>query len=253
MTEWFENEELWRVFGDCMFDEARFTAAADELDDLLALYDGVPETVLDLGCGPGRHAVPLAQRGMRVTGLDLSGYLLGRAAERAAAAGVELEWLSEDMRKFTRPGGFDLIISMWTSFGYFDDPADDALVLHRCYENLAAGGALIIDTAGKEYALRHIEPVHLTEYDDGSILLERPVLENQMTRYANQWTLLRDGRYHQVEWHHNLYSGQELSDRLRAAGFGSVTLYGGVDGTEFDLDAERLVAVARKDSVAGAK
>ena len=244
--EWFENEEFWRIFGDCMFAEERFRAAEEEIDPILALTMVVSGEVLDLGCGPGRHAIPLALRGFSVTGVDLSAVLLQRAGERARAADAAVEFTRADMRRFKRPDGFDLIVSMWTSFGYFADPQDDQRVLENCRCNLRPGGTLLIDVVGKEYVVRNIQPVHLSEYDDGVILIERPLLEAQMTRYANEWILVRNGAAHTAHWHHNLYTGTELAERLKRAGFADVAIYGGLGGQDYDMDAERLVAVARK-------
>ena len=151
------------------------------------------------------------------------------------------------MREFTRPDTFDLVISMWTSFGYFDDPGDDLKVLENCHSALHPGGALLLDVVGKEYVVRNIEPVHLTEYADGDILVERPLLEANMTRYSNEWLLIRGEQVERAKWHHNLYSGQELVDRLQSAGFADVALYGSLEGDEYDLDSERLIAAAWKD------
>ena len=243
MDDWFADEELWRIFGDCMFGEERFTAAKDEAASLLAIASINAGTVLDLGCGPGRHAIPLSELGCQVTGLDLSAHLLKLAQQRAKA--TPIEWVQQDMRQFERPNSFDLIISMWTSFGYFDDPADDLAVLRQCRSNLRDGGTLIVDIASKEIICRDIEPVHLTEYDNGALLIERPLVTHQMTRYENQWLLLKDGRYWTRHWHQNLYSGQELSDLMLSADFSSVELYGSLHGDDYDLNAERLVAVAR--------
>lgn len=244
--EWFEDEDFWRIFGDCMFAEARFRDAEADVEPILALTGLAEGTVLDLGCGPGRHAIPLARRGFAVTAVDLSAGLLKRARARARRAGVATEFVCEDMRRFARPGGFDLIVSLATSFGFFDDPADDLRVLAQCHRNLRQGGALLLDLVGKEYLVRHLEPVHLTEFDDGALLIERPVLEAQMSRYANQWILIRDGIAHTAHWHQNLYSGVELADRLRSAGFSEVAIYGGLDGRDYDLESERLIALARK-------
>jgi SAM-dependent methyltransferase len=149
------------------------------------------------------------------------------------------------MRDFNRPGGFDLIISMWSSFGYFDDPADDLRVLKRCRDNLAPGGALLLDLVGKEIVCRDLQPVHVTEYDDGALLVERPVLEKQMTVYSNQWTLIRDGMAHQAHWHHQLYSGAEIRSLLHEAGFPRVDLWSDLAGSDYDFESERLVVLAR--------
>ncbi|MDJ0656296.1 MAG: class I SAM-dependent methyltransferase [Xanthomonadales bacterium] len=245
-SEWFEDEEIWRIFVDCMFTEERFRAAEQEVDQLLSLVGFVPERVLDLGCGPGRHAVPLAARGARVTGVDISAFHLEMASKRASRAGVSVQWLRQDMREVLEPERFDLVVNLWSSFGYFDDPQDDRQVLGNCFQSLTPGGVMVLDVTGKEYVCRHIQPVHLTELDDGKLLIERPVVDRQMTRYSNQWILIDQGRAHTAEWHHNLYSGQELLDRMSDAGFQELALYGDLGGSDFDLDAERLVVVGRK-------
>src|SRR3970040_1109243 len=61
-------------------------------------------SVVDLGCGRGRHAIPLSRRGYRVTGVDLSDKMLGLARERALREGASIEWVREDMRDFVRRG-----------------------------------------------------------------------------------------------------------------------------------------------------
>lgn len=247
MSEWYRNDDLWRVFGRCMFLNQRFDDARDEVESLLALAGQPVSRVLDLGCGPGRHAVPLAELGLTVTGVDLSRHLLEQAKDYAGSRAATVNWVHEDMRRFQSPDGFDFIISMWTSFGYFDAPEDDRQVLRQSLHNLSSGGVLLIDIAGKEYMARNIQPVHLTEFEDGALLIERPNLEQDMTRYANEWILIdADQQVHRAQWHHNLYSGQELRTLLADAGFVDIALYGNLAGDDYDLDAERLIAVARK-------
>ena len=118
--EWFDDETFWKEFYDFMFDEKRFVDAVEQVDKALNLTEPRGKSALDLCCGPGRCAVVLAQRRFRVTGVDKTKYLLGKARQRAKAAGVEVEWVQQDMRDFIRPDSFDLVISMFTSFGYFD-------------------------------------------------------------------------------------------------------------------------------------
>jgi 2-polyprenyl-3-methyl-5-hydroxy-6-metoxy-1,4-benzoquinol methylase len=71
-------------------------------------------TVLDLCCGPGRHAVELARRGFQVTGVDACGFLLDRAAEHAARANLTADWVKQDMRRLLRPEAFDLACNLFT-------------------------------------------------------------------------------------------------------------------------------------------
>ena len=112
MPEWFEDEEFWSTWYPYMFTDERFEQSEKEVDQILALAGFEPERVLDLACGPGRHAIELARRGFQVTGVDRSGFLLLKAKERARAAEVEVEWVEEDMRTFERPEAFDLAINI---------------------------------------------------------------------------------------------------------------------------------------------
>lgn len=246
MSEWFDNEELWKTFGPCMFTEEQFATAAEQIPVLVQMAGIRIARVLDLGCGPGRHAVALAEHGLAVTGVDLSQHLLDLARERAEKRGVEVDWQRADMRQFSAPEQYDLILNLWSSFGYFEDLADDRKVLDRCLENLVPGGVLILDVVGKEYVLQHMEPVHLTEFDDGRLLIERPTLEGEMTRYENEWLLIDGERVHRTQWGHNLYSGAEMRRLLADAGFTGIDLYGDWNGAPYDMEAERLIAVARK-------
>ncbi|HEX8904076.1 MAG TPA: methyltransferase domain-containing protein, partial [Longimicrobiaceae bacterium] len=85
--------------------------------------------VLDLACGWGRHSVELARAGFRVTGLDLSETLLARARKRAAAAGVAVDFVRGDMREVPWRGRFDLVLSLYSSLGYFLSDDEDLRVL----------------------------------------------------------------------------------------------------------------------------
>ncbi len=243
---WFEDDLFWKTFGHCMFTEAEFTAAGEQCSSLIELIGGAGGSVLDLGSGPGRFSIPLAEQGCQVTALDISPSLIADGQRRAAEAGVEIDWVQGDMRHFERSGQYDLIVSLWTSFGYFDSEDDDLAVLVHCHDNLKPGGQLLIDTTGKEYVCRHIQPVHLTEYDDGRLLIERPVLTHQMSRYSNEWLLIDGDRVDRAEWHHNLYTASELRQRVESAGFDEIEIYGSLSGEAYDLDAERLVVLARR-------
>ena len=139
MSDWFEEESFWSSLYPFMFSERRFEVAEDEVRGILDLTNLKGGEVLDLCCGPGRHAVALAKEGFRVTGVDLSPFLLEKAASDAQDERVDIELVREDMRHFVRPGRFDLVINLFTSFGYFDDKSDDMVVLENIYQNLREG------------------------------------------------------------------------------------------------------------------
>jgi len=246
MSEWFEDERFWSTWYPYLFDRERFDRAATEVDQLLALAEIDRGRVLDLACGPGRHAIELAKRGFQVAGVDRSPFLLSKAKELARAADVEVEWIEQDMRSFERPGAFDLAINMFTAFGYFDDKSEDLLVLRRLHDGLVPGGTLVMDLVGKEWLARHFEPTWSTKTEDGSLLIDRREIFDDWTRIRNEWILLSGGEVQSFEFHHTVYSGQELRDRLEHAGFERVGLFGDLGGSPYGPDAKRLVAVARK-------
>jgi len=244
--EWFENEEFWTDLFPYMFPAERFSAAADQVSEILALAQFKKKRVLDLCCGPGRHSVELARRGLAVTGVDRSSFLLKRARELAVEAQVRVEWVMDDMRRFKRPRAFDLACSLFTSFGYFKDEEDDLRVLRNVAESLTSGGVFVIDVLGKELLARRWENARYTEYPDGTVRVERPQLRGDWSRLRNDWTLIRKGRSKTFRFEHSIYSGRELKDRLLACGFDDAQLYGDLQGTAYGLDSPRLIAVARK-------
>jgi SAM-dependent methyltransferase len=242
---WFEEEEFWRELYPYMFPAERLAVAARQVEQILALTNFKGQTVLDLCCGPGRHAVEFARRGFGVTGVDRSQFLLERARERGAEAGVTVEWVAHDMRRFRRPAAFDLACNLFTSFGYFDQ-GENRRVLRGIHGNLAAGGILVMEMLGKERLSRVWQNALCAEYGDGALLLQRPEVRDDWSRVHNSWTLMKNGRYRTYEFDHAIYSGSELKNLLLGSGFAQVNLYGSFEGEAYGVEALRLIAVAKK-------
>jgi SAM-dependent methyltransferase len=246
MNDWYIDDEFWRRFGPLMFSEPQFSEAADQVPRIVERLGLDGGQVLDLGCGPGRHALPLARAGLSVTAVDTSAYLLGGLQTRADIEGVVVEAVQADMRVFERPSAFDAVFVMWTSFGYFEDEADHGRVLDRIRASLKPGGRLVLDLVGLETLIRDLQPVHCTEYDDGSLLIERPVLTDCGTRLDNEWLLIQGDRVHRRAWSHRVWSAGELRCLLEAHGLEVVAMDGDFDGTAYDLDSDRLIVTARR-------
>src|SRR5262249_2361234 len=149
---------------------------------IVALTQCTAGSVLDLCCGPGRHAVEFAQRGFQVTGVDRTSFLLDRARERASEAGASVDWVAEDMRRFVRTDTFDLAVSLFTSFGYFKDEQDDLAVLRNIHRSLKETGVLVIEMLGKERLARVFQNTLSTELADGSLLVQRQQLRDDWSR-----------------------------------------------------------------------
>lgn len=250
-STWHQDEDFWRDFGPLMFGADAFAQAAEQVPDLLALAGLETGRVLDLGCGPGRHSLPLAAAGCAVTAVDRSAGLLADLRQRASAAGLEgaIEVVEADMREFQREQAFDLALLMWTSFGYFDDEADHDRVLENVYKSLTEGGCLILDMVGLEYLCRHLQPIHASDLEDGRLLIERPTLTEDLTRLDNEWLLIdghgQDDRVRRAQFSHRVWSGEAMTGLLRRNGFIIEGVYGDFTRGEYDLDSERQIVVAR--------
>lgn len=243
--EWFEDEALWRELYPYVFPVERVAAAPGQVTHVLALASVGGGAVLDLCCGPGRHAVEFARRGFAVTGVDRSPFLLERARESAAAAAATVEWVLDDMREFERPAAFDLACNLFTSFGYFEREEDNLRVLRNVRQSLRDGGTFVMDMVGKERVKRQGLGVQRTEFADGAVLTQQPHVNGEWSRMHQEWTVVKAGRSRTYRFEHHLYSGQGLQDRLMSCGFRDVRLYGDLAGSPYGPDASRLVAVAR--------
>jgi len=159
MHPWHEDDEFWAALEAQLFDEARLQVAAAEVTHATGLLGlGAGARVLDLCCGLGRHSLELARWGCEVTGVDRTALYLGRARELAAAENLPIEFIQADMRAFRREGAFDGAISLFTSFGYFENPDEDLQVLRNLHASLRPGGRLAMQMAGKEVLARCFVP-----------------------------------------------------------------------------------------------
>ena len=244
--EWFDNEPFWIDLYPFLFPEKRFLEAFDQIEKILKLVKLNGKAVLDLCCGPGRCAIALAKKDFAVTGVDKTELLLKKAKVRARKANVKIEWIHQDMRDFVRPAGFNFIVSMFTSFGYFHRKQEDVDVLSNVFTSLKPGGAFLIDVVGKEWLAKFFNPTVSEKLQDGSTLVQRHEIFDNWTRVMNEWILIRKGRTKTFKFHTTIYSGQELLDRMESVGFSNVKLYGNLDGDDYGPNANRLIAVGYK-------
>ncbi|WP_019507142.1 bifunctional 2-polyprenyl-6-hydroxyphenol methylase/3-demethylubiquinol 3-O-methyltransferase UbiG [Pleurocapsa sp. PCC 7319] len=152
---WFEQTDFWYRFYDWMFPTDSFEQAEAQIDNIKNLLGRTSGKVLDLCCGPGRYSIPLKKSGFEVTGVDLQPFLLGKAQEYASRQNATIEFVEDDMRNFKRVQAFDIILNMYSSFGYFSNLEEDRRVLDNAYFSLKSGGQILLDLRGKEvHAMR---------------------------------------------------------------------------------------------------
>ena len=150
------------------------------------------------------------------------------------------------MRDFVRPEAYHLALSMFTSFGYFNSRDEDTAVLANVFSSLRRGGVFFIDTMGKEILAKSYVPVSAEILPDGSIRVERRNIVNDWTRMLNEWTVIRKGVTKAFSLQLNLYSGQELRDKMEQVGFVDVKLYGNINGAPYGPEAKRLIGIGWK-------
>lgn len=119
-----------------------YESVVNELDNLFKPY-GV-RTVLDMACGTGGHALPIARRGYQVTGGDLSAAMIEVATKKARDQNLSVAFHHGDMRTACH-GSFDALICMNNSLGHITEQEDFGITLANFRKNLKTGGLLFID------------------------------------------------------------------------------------------------------------
>lgn len=217
----------------------------DFLVSQLRLQSGM--RLLDLCCGQGRHAVPLARRGLRVAGLDLSATLLGEAEKAAREAGVSLELVRRDMRDIPWTEEFDGAINMFTAFGYFDDDEENFRVLEGMARALKPGGRFCLDVMSYNWLMCHYEEKGWSLGEGGLLQLEARRTDWMSGYHASEIMLIEpDGSRRKRAIRVRLFAPHELVAWLRRAGLTVEALFGDTAGSPFGLDTPRLVLVGRK-------
>ncbi|HLV43732.1 MAG TPA: class I SAM-dependent methyltransferase [Aggregatilineales bacterium] len=247
MTTWHEQDEWWEAIAPVLFGQRAWALAPQQVEQVLALAGMEPPVrVLDMPAGVGRHALEFARLGCTVTAVDRTAAYLNRARAQAEELGLKIEFVQSDMRAFEREGAFDLAVNLFTSFGYFDDQADDLQVLRNFYTSLRPGGVFVMDMMGKEVLARIFQARDWRELEDGTLLLEERKVQQDWSWMENRWILIRNGERRDFPLSHRLYGATGLKALLQQAGFQNIRMYGDLGGDAYDERARRLIAVARR-------
>jgi SAM-dependent methyltransferase len=239
---WFEtifDERYPELFGPV---EGNAEEEVEEILGFLHLPAGA--AVEDLGCGRGRHAIPLARRGYKVAGVDISENMLRLARNRAEREGVQVEWVKEDMRTFCRRDTFDLCLSLFTSFGYFSD-AENQTVLDNVGKSLKKGGTLLLDLRNAGKGLSRLEDMDKTvEVPSGNLRMSVRFDRRAMRARAEHTLIRPDGIRISSAFDVRVYSMEELWQMLRKAGMEVKDFYGSLSGAPFTDESSRMVTLA---------
>jgi SAM-dependent methyltransferase len=245
-TPWHDQDRFWETFGPLIFTSKVIEAAPQDVEHAIVMLKlGPGARICDLCCGVGRHSLELARRGFRVTSVDRTTRYLDRAKAKADAEGLDIEFVHEDARNFRRPEAFDAVINLFTSFGYFEEPRENIAVLENIYASLKSGGKLLIELMGKEVLARIFQERDWRQEDDAILLEERKVGKN-WNFIESRWILLKDGKKYEHTFTPRLYAAAELCEMLSRCGFQAMETYGGLDGSPYDQNANRLTILGCK-------
>ncbi len=211
-----------------------------------ARLTGTPDggDVLDVPCGFGRHSVPLAAAGYRITGVDRSQALLDEARRRAPASPAG--FAQADYRKLPfADASFDAAVCLFSSLGYLGDE-EDTRALAEIGRVLRPGGALVVEIVHRDLLVKTFREHDWSLLGEGRLLLEQRTFEPvsgvaQVTQTLIETGGARESRTFSVR----VYTATELLAMLARAGFAGTRTHGGLDGEPFGA-ATRLVAVARR-------
>jgi SAM-dependent methyltransferase len=130
---------------DALYVDKDYRAECDIIEQRFLGANKPVRTILDLGCGTGRHSVELAQRGYELVGIDLSEAMLDRARRRAASEGANATFLLGDVRHVELGRRFDAVLSMFAVIGYQTDTTDLRATFDNVRRHLEPGGVFVFD------------------------------------------------------------------------------------------------------------
>ena len=243
---WFEDQTFWQDFRSVLFHNYRMNSTSLQVEKMIELLElSRDDKILDLCCGVGRHSLEFAKKGYEVTGVDLTQRYIEEAKSKAEEEDLDVEFVVADMKDFERKDTYDAAINFFSSFGYFKEEGDNLRVMERVHSSLKDGGRFLIDVMGRKVMAREYTEKREGRLDDGYFIEEREI-KGDWELLENRWTLIKDDDVKNGTFYIKIYSAEELREMLEKSGFASIDLYGDLEKSEYEEDAERLVAVARK-------
>lgn len=239
---------------DLVYRDKDYRREVDAVTRLFARYaTGGVHKILDLGCGTGRHAEVLLERGYSVTGIDRSEAMLALARQRLAekAGADRLSLQRGDARDFSAGATFDAAVMMFNVLGYLTTNDDVLAAFRSVRRHLLPGGCFVFDIWYGPAVVKDPPRARMTQFDTGDSRVTRFVegrhdrdtqvcdITIRLLQIAGDRVRLDTEETHRVRYFFPL----ELDLALRLSGFRLIGLHGFPD-IDADASAERWGAVA---------
>jgi ubiquinone/menaquinone biosynthesis C-methylase UbiE len=233
--EWF-GEEYLAVY------EHRDEEDASSLVDLIRarIQITAQTSILDVACGAGRHATIFSESTSCVYGIDLSMKLLRQAQQQGTLPYL----IRGDMRRLPFSRKFDLVFSLFTSFGYFEDDNTNQQVAHEMSRVLSSEGNLVIDYLNPEYVIENLVPEGERRAGDLFVFERRWVSDRRIHKMIR---LKQDGAYKTFHESVRLYSHEEMESILGNAGIRIAKTFGEYDGSSYHSKTSRMILFGKKE------
>jgi SAM-dependent methyltransferase len=250
-TKWFNTQDYLDLY------KHRDTKDASKILKLLFRNVTIPKgaNVLDLACGNGRHSFLIARKGYNVTGIDLSKYLISRAKEKLkdeySGSRNRLSFEIGDMRRIGHKNEFELVVNLFTSFGYFEKHSDNMKVIKSISSALKKNGWFLFDFLNTDYLKKHLVPFNIKREKKNIIVQIRNITDGFVEK--NIFILKNNniqGSYPVLKSYKEkirLYSLKDFRYMFSTNGLKIVKAFGNYDGVKFiKSKSERLIILAQK-------
>jgi SAM-dependent methyltransferase len=238
--EWFDEDYLALYAHRDPVEARRFVGA------LWAGLDLIPGVrVADVPCGAGRHSLAFAERGAQVAGVDLSPLMLKRAAEACRELSMPPLFVRADLRSVPLSGGFQVVVNIFSSIGYFEDEAANRAAFAELARLLLPGGVLVMDVIHPAYLRAHFVAETRRELPEGEIS-ERRELDERRKRVIKH-IIIRRGHFERVIYESvRLYDQDELANLAEECNLAPFAFWGDYGGEAFTSESPRLILLAKK-------
>jgi len=234
-----------------------------EIEGLLKIFSEhkVPRegVILDLACGIGRHSTLLAEKGYKVTGVDISPTYIARARELASMKNVSkrVEFIVGDMRHVgellkDREESFDVVVNLFSSMGYWDAETDRQIFKQVCMLT-RRGSIFIIHSANRDFLVRHFQAKDVIYEKEGLMMIAERRLDLESSRIFNVWRYYNQRgenleHLSTFEIDHLVYSLHELKKQLEDSGWNFNSSYGGYELQPLTSDKLGTIIIGKKSA-----
>lgn len=200
-------------------------------------------SVLDLGCGKGRHSISLSNHFKLVHGIDISSENISLANENKKE---NLKFFISDMRNFDTNTKYEYIFNLFTSFGYFKKNEDNIKVLKSCYNHLNKNGLLFIDFLNSEKIKMTISGLKESKEISGiRFNIHKQIIDNYIVKKIE----IKDGdTICNFQEKVQLLNIEDFKKMFKISGFEIISSYGDYQMNPYDLNSSRLILCTQKIS-----